>query len=517
MDAALDAMDAAELREVVRQALPRLEHRLRARIVDDVVERAARSGSKWRPKGPGSRGIAAIVRFAEKAKRDGHADASVVNGHLREGVNAFLERDYAAAVEIFRALLLPVTEGEIDLGQDEQVEEVLGVDVAECAARYVAATYLTSARATRAIAVLEAIRGVESVVPFWIPLRDLERVALEPLPQFEDFLLQWRTLLEAEARTTGSGMWEPEEHRWLREVVERLEGTGGLAGLARSTRREQDFRAWCGALAGANEWEGALAAFIEAAEAVGEGYRRGKFMDGAALAAQELGRKDLPARLEAAWRAAPSMPRLRRWLGSARRKADLRKRAGLALDACPERALRQRALLHLVLDEYEMSSGLLVSAEGLGWSDAEHPGHLLFPLFCVLLGGESGDVPTGGHSLSDGGMDIDEFGWWSGNRGGPRLATPEVAEIVRTAGIAGPKSIAARNAMCAALRKAAEKRVAGVTERKRRGHYAHAAALVAACARIDATGEGERWVARIRTMYSRYPALRRELDRRSRS
>jgi hypothetical protein len=39
--------------------------------------------------------------------------------------------------------------------------------------------------------------------------------------------------------------------------------------------------------------------------------------------------------IERAWRAAPAMLRLRRWLGAARGKADLRKRAAEALVACP--------------------------------------------------------------------------------------------------------------------------------------------------------------------------------------
>jgi hypothetical protein len=41
---------------------------------------------------------------------------------------------------------------------------------------------------------------------------------------------------------------------------------------------------------------------------------RGELLDGAALAAQELGRSDLSTRLETAWRAAPTLTRLLRWL-----------------------------------------------------------------------------------------------------------------------------------------------------------------------------------------------------------
>lgn len=43
---------------------------------------------------------------------------------------------------------------------------------------------------------------------------------------------------------------------------------------------------------------------------------RAEFLDGSALAAQQMGRPDLPVRLEQAWRASATMLRLRRWLGA---------------------------------------------------------------------------------------------------------------------------------------------------------------------------------------------------------
>jgi len=39
--------------------------------------------------------------------------------------------------------------------------------------------------------------------------------------------------------------------------------------------------------------------------------------------------------------------------------------------------------------EFEAAAKLLASAPGLGWSDSEHPGHMLFHVFCQLLGGGS--------------------------------------------------------------------------------------------------------------------------------
>ena len=98
----------------------------------------------------------------------------------------------------------------------------------------------------------------------------------------------------------------------------------------------------------------------------------------------------------------------------------------------------------------------------------------------------------------------------SSDRIEPRLSTPSLAEILSLAEVGPPKDDGTRKIVLNAMRKAAENRVRGVTSKKRRRYYGHAAQLVAACAGIDPTSA--RWVARIREKYRRFPALRREFD-----
>jgi hypothetical protein len=306
-------------------------------------------------------------------------------------------------------------------------------------------------------------------------------------------------------------MWDSEADRWLREVVQRTEGSGGLAKIARTTRRPDDVRAWCESLTDAADWNAALAAFEEAVELVaGNGHVRGEFFDGAALAAQELGNRDLSPWLERAWRGAPSFGRLRRWLGSARGKQATRKRAAEALEACPEPAHRQRAFLHLLQGDCEAAASLLAAAPGLGWSNDEHPGPLLFPLFVAVLAASGGPQSI---TLSEPDMDIDELELLALQRDGPRLATPDVGAVVRQAGIERIPDARVRRAVLAAMRKAAEKRVTGVTGQKRRRRYSHAASLVAACVACDRSSETAGWAAALREAHRRFPAFRAELDR----
>jgi len=514
IDEALDALGAPELRKLVRDIMPWLEEQTHARLISELIDRAAGTGSGWNPAEPSDADIAEIVAFAEAAKRVGHADPSEVDDYLRQGSNAFLCRDYGTALQIFRALIVPIGEVEIDLGQHEMVEEVLGVDVATCAAQYVVATYMTDVPEHRAKSVLSAIEDVCAVSCIWEPLREMERVAVEPLPGLDDFLPRWRALMERSAGGGRSSDWDTDEDRWLREVVLRIEGVDGLARVARSTMRADDLRAWCGALSEAGNWKAAFSANEEAAEIVTDkNYSRGEFLDGAALAAQELGRRDLPTRLERAWRLAPSMLRLRRWLGSSGSRAVLKKRAAEAIKICPKKARRQQAFLHVLAGDLNPAAKLLASAPGLGWSNEEHPGHLLFSLFCGLLGDKAPSLGQDAGLLPGWRMDFDELELLSTDCDEPCLANPHIDEIIETAGIHGVASVRERAAVIKAMRRAAEKRIAGVTQNKRRRHYGHAASLAAACVAIDPTPETTAWMAEIRDEYRRYPALQRELKR----
>jgi hypothetical protein len=511
VDGALAAMSAVELRELVRDMLLELDERAHARILNFLIDRAARNDSGWTPAGPSEESVSSIVAFAEAAKRVGYADPSEVDDYLLQGTNAFLGKDYLVAFKIFRALLLPICDGDIDLGQHEMVDEILSVDVAACAAQYVVATYMTAVPEQRAEAARTAIDEVGGFGNFWEPLREMDRVAIEPLPQLDDFISRWRALIEASCGSARRNDWGTERDGWLREAVQRMEGSDGLARLARSTRRGDDLRAWCLMLVEARDWKAALSAYEEAAQIVApKRYSRGEFLDGAALAAQKLGRKDLPARFEHAWREAPSMLRLRRWLGTSKNKATLRKRASRALDVCPKKATRQRAFLHVILGDATSAAKLLAAAPGLGWSDGEHPGHLLFPLFHAMLGGSA--LPDASEPVSVRRMAIDELVWLTTARDEPRLAAPEVDEILKLAGMGGFVNADARRVLLGAMRRAAEKRVAGVTKNKRRRYYWHAAKLVASCAALNSSRETVRWVAGMRKEYRRYPALQGEFD-----
>ncbi|HCF56642.1 MAG TPA: hypothetical protein DFS52_01430, partial [Myxococcales bacterium] len=494
IEGALAALGAEELREAIRELLCELDERAQGRAVSSLIHRAARR-SGWAPAAVSNEDVAEVLAFVEAAEQEAYADPSDFDDLLLSGSTAFLRKDYQTAFEIFGALLPPLADGEIHLGQDEMVDEVLGVDAGECAVQFVVSAYMTSAPKGRAAAVRSAIDTVQGLLYFTEPLEELERTALEPLPGLDEFLPEWRALIEGELDDEPRSDWDSEQDRWLREVVQRLEGSKGLEKIARSSGRADDLRAWCRSLVKARDWKAALSAFDAAAELVaGKEYVRGEFLDGAALAAQELGRKDLPARLERGWREAPSVERLSRWLGAAGGKASLRKRAADALAACPKQDQRQRALLHVLLGDLESAARLLASAPGLGWSDPKHPGRLLFPVLQALLAGKPVALSSAIGLASISARDFDDLEAISDGPEGPRLATPELDRLFALANLphlaAGPVREVVLDAMC----EAAESRVEGVTGNKRRNHYGDAASLVAICAGLDPSPVTDRWV-----------------------
>jgi len=183
LDEALEALDAGELREVVREVLLELDDRAHGRVVTSLIKRAVRGRSGWAPAAPSGEKVEEVVAFAEAAKRVGYADPSDVDDHLSRGSAAFIGKEYVAAHRMLGALLRPIAEVEIDLGQHEMVDEVLGVDTRACVAQFVASAYMISPPEQRAQAVRAAIDETDGICYFMEPIRDMERAAVEPLPE----------------------------------------------------------------------------------------------------------------------------------------------------------------------------------------------------------------------------------------------------------------------------------------------------------------------------------------------
>jgi hypothetical protein len=516
-DRALEAMTAPELRALLRGVLDALDPERRAAVVDDLLARAVKGHAGWRPSRPSQHIVDDATSFAEAARVVGYADPADVSEHLRLGSKAFLAGDHASARSVFEAFLPPIAGGDIDLGQHELVDEVLGVDAHTCVAQYVTSVYTSTPLSQRADAVLSAMEQANGVGSLLNPIKEMEDVSAGALPDLSTFLPLWVKRLGRFRPSKDE--WENDHERWLREAVFRLDGVEGLERLARKTKRPQACLAWCEALADGRSWAEALLAYDAAATLVGKSHWRGELLDGAALAAQQLGRADVPRRLEAAWRAAPTVRRLLRWMGSdGHSVATLRAKATKALTRCPKNAGRQCGLLRVLVGDLCGAADLLSKASGLGWSSEDHPGHLVFPLFAVLLA--DGTTKRVGDELlaelESTGRDPVESFFDDDAEKKPKLATPSMVALIQEVRPGIKMTDADCDVAIGAMRSAAERRVEGILGNSRRRHYGHAALLVASClAFAPRVREAElsKWVAGLRQQYSRRYAFREELTR----
>jgi hypothetical protein len=508
-------MTAPELRSFVRTVFDRLDGDQRTAFTDLLLTRATKGDVGWKPSRPSARVIDEVCAFADAARRVAYADPDEVSDYLRQGARAFLAGDHSTARAVFEALLLPVAQGDIDLGQHEMVEEVLAIDVLVTGAQYVTSVYTTTPLVGRANAVYSAITHVEGVASLSNPIADMEGVSAGALPDLRSFLPRWVKRLERVRPAKDD--WDAPPERWLREAVFRMEGVDGLERLARKTKRPYACLAWCEALSETRDWPAALRAYDDAAKLAGKSPWRGELLDGAALAAQQLERSDVAARLEAAWVGAPSMARLLRWLmAPGTQSLALVIKARRALKRCPKTDGRQLGLLRIVTGDLDGAAQLLADAPGLGWSSADHPGHVLFPAFAILLaaGGSQTIGPTLLANLESACIDPLEMLRHSGIEARPALASPSVAALIEEI-----HSLAInpsdRDVMLDAMRVAVEKRLAGILGQSRRRHYGHAATLVASCLAVAPRHRQKAatdWIAQLLVAHSRRHAFKTELQ-----
>jgi len=514
---ALEAMTAPELRAFVRGVLDELDPDARTAIVDALIARAAKGRAGWKPSRPAQRIVDDATSFAEAARVVGYADPADVSEHLRLGGKAFFAGDHATARGVFEALLVPIAVADIDLGEHELVDEVLTVDAHTCVAQYVTSVYTTTPVTQRADAVLRAMEQVKGVSSLLNPIKEMEEVSAGTLPDLGAFLPLWATRLGR--FRPAKDEWETDHERWLREAVFRVDGVTGLERIARKTKRPHACLAWCEALADAGRWPEALRAYAAAATLVGATDWRGQLLDGAALAAQQLGRTDMPRRLEAAWRGAPTLPRLLRWIASdGRTAATLRAKANRALTRCPKTAERQLGLLRVLVGDLPAAADALSKAPGLGWASEDHPGHLVFPLLAVLLANGTArkvsdtllaELESTCRDLRAAFSDEDADAK-------PTLPTPSIVALIHDVRASITVTGADRAVAIGAMRVAADKRVEGILGNSRRRHYGHAALLVASClafAPKSCEAQISTWYMELRQQHLRRSAFRQELTR----
>lgn len=196
----------------------------------------------------------------------------------------------------------------------------------------------------------------------------------------------------------------------------------------------------------------------------------------------------------------------------------MRAKAKKALTRCPKTAGRQLGLLRVLVGDVDAAADLLSQAPGLGWSSEAHPGHMLFPLFAVLLANRTSRKvrDTLLADLESTGRDPLEALSPDDVEGTPKLGTPSIVPLIQDLSSSITLADEDRHSMVDAMRIAAEKRVEGILGHSRRRHYGHAAMLAGLCVALAPADRGKdasAWIAGLRQKYNRRHAFREELTR----
>lgn len=508
----LKQFGADELRALIVELVQHGDYKT-AKWIGEVVEKKfVKRRANQKRTAPNSAKVKEMLAFADKVVRNGYADGDEIDEYFAFASKAFMAGEYRDCVQLYSKLLPAVSSYEMDMGYYESIDEVMETNLEQCAGEYAVSVYLTAGKKDRAKAVFGALLDFDDAASIFEPLSEMEQVYGGELPEMDSFLPDWKKFLENWS-AYESDKWFSYDDDWLREVTFRLEGVAGLDKRARKTMSSNDFFAWGDALVKSGDWKAALNAFRIAAKEVqpSHDFDVALFYDCAALAAQELNHRDKLPLLHSAWKTAPSMKRLQCWLGAVKGKRMCHANVADALSECPKSEVRQRTFLMYLHGEFVEAAKLTSAAPSLGWSAAEHPGHLMVPLIVgVFRNGQAVMTKLKKHQTV---ITFDTLSDWENKFNGvPQLHQATVEDIVALSGIRESKNPVDEKALLKELKKIASKRAKGVLGKQRRNHYHHVAWLMTVCLRLDNSATTVRWYEKLKAEYKRYPAFQRELE-----
>ena len=369
----LEQLDASALRDVLVELSADLEPTKRALLVDIATRKVVKAkGRRALPSGEDPQRLAADAsRYARSIRDTARGDPADIDALFARLNAAWMRGEHQA----FRAGVMEIAgalDGGVDLGHDELYSEVLATDVHELAHRLLVSVYLTTPAGERPAEVAKANDAMDVLMATTDrPIHAMEKVALEPFPDLDDFARAWAAHLRAQVGTRyAKGFWAFEQQ--LREATSRSEGASGLAALARASNVCADYVAWAEALRAAGDLSSAAMAAREGAEAMNDGRHRANLLT---LAGHiELERKNaIEPDLRAALIADPTARRLRRWLASVPIKKRSRAIRQLDLSTTEPDA---RLILHALRSDWAAVAKLIETGATLGWSRLDHSGHV---------------------------------------------------------------------------------------------------------------------------------------------
>lgn len=476
-----------------------------------------------------------VSAWAKSAKRRGHCDEAECDVLLTRVRRLWL----GGAAEMVRQSLEVLLDlvSDLESAVAELDAPAPNLTKAPVFGMYLASVYESVPSSKRVAAVLDAVVRIAAVGSVHTPLRMIEEHALRPLDDFPAFTKLWARALEhpgpqptkkskkrdAELRDTGEA-FTPRE-ALLAEALERIEGLGGIARMARRTPDLARYRTWILRLTDESQWDEALAVVSEAREALMDAFSRGVVLDaGVAIAAAMEDTPQAVGLAEAAFFTDATLARLGRWLLiDEPDRGTLLQRVRGARELGVELSLSMKCLLAALTGSLSEVISLLDDS-GEIWEEDAHPGRIAVPTILIAFyGGPRGTAVAtklcaplfGGRSRTPEGS-----GWqgWEPPDAILKLSVPSPGPaIVAACKEESVEHTAAVARVPATLRIAAARRAANVLSNKERGGYDSAALLIVAAAEATFTAGDQElaraYLAEIAQAATRYSTFRGALTR----
>ncbi|MBN1486691.1 MAG: hypothetical protein JW981_03550, partial [Anaerolineae bacterium] len=330
--------------------------------------------------------------------------------------SVFEQGEFSLVVTAYEALF-EMLEAEDEYGYGVRIYNLSGINTNEHLARYLRAIYETTSLDQRPQILCNRMQHMpRSSFQKYLMFDDLVQITPRPVPDLEQFLVDWIAFLRVQNAPSGSKI-----DAWLREAVQLAEGTPGLAALARSEGkiRPRAYLDWFTALEKEGKYQEVLSEAHNALQILSPKLPiRAAIADHLCAAAIKLNVPDsLRMGRWEAFMVNPILPRL----------LDL---WDMAADAEDQKTLMQQAsghlkdhmaqsstsgqyvaplgndgletsvsvgksiLAHSLLLSHNWEAALKLAAKGkvLGWSYLESYQGLVVAIFLILLSGQSPEV-----------------------------------------------------------------------------------------------------------------------------
>lgn len=518
-EAALSSLSLDALRRFTRERLRELDPEARRASVEALLEFAVRHGG-WRPTRAADPRLLEDVRaFVRVSSSHGDASPGAIDALFDRVNRAFLAGEMALACDAYEALLRPLADGEIFLGQHEMYSEVLRNHPGDAVARYRVAVWASAPPAQRAEALWNALLWTDDLESWGAPLEQMERAAVGPLPGWEEFLHAWDAWVEAHWSAVPT-------HRNVhidalrKEAALRGRGVDGLRQIAERDGSPALWHEWIRSLMRAGRMREALEACDTAlARCPPTDYHRHSFADTAVRLSLALADSvGVERALHREWTLRYDVAALLNWAARDRPMAQvLSVRVDAEAATAPKNA-RIEGVTHLLSGRYQDALKTLATPGAV---------ELLPAMAWILLdgtmspslraiGGPIGLTSLGCETDDDATTSDPPEGWSTPDDVLPAHPAITLAEQLPGLVVWRPLGDEDLREMQSALERAAVAYIDDATSAKHRSAYAHGARLAVVCAearsrRGDPAGARE-FLARVAENHRRWPAFRDALE-----